>query len=238
MKVGIIMDNSIVDKIVELDKKIENIVYATTAYFEFGKEAKLNNYDKQIIEYYQEILSLIIEIAKKEGTKDIEIIDNKYFKAVDTASMMIEGYMSVLQFYRNIDSSIIKREIEVIKQIQENLKLDDEFEIKNKIELANCYFHIGNENKARSLILEFIKNHPDEDEAYMCMQNWYMYDQPDINKLAEVIDLAEYNEHILLTDFGYDKLVEFYDSVSDTKNKKKYQELYNKWKKNRTTIKF
>ncbi len=232
------MDNSIVDKIVELDKKIENIVYATTAYFEFGKEAKLNNYDKQIIEYYQEILSLIIEIAKKEGTKDIEIIDNKYFKAVDTASMMIEGYMSVLQFYRNIDSSIIKREIEVIKQIQENLKLDDEFEIKNKIELANCYFHIGNENKARSLILEFIKNHPDEDEAYMCMQNWYMYDQPDINKLAEVIDLAEYNEHILLTDFGYDKLVEFYDSVSDTKNKKKYQELYNKWKKNRTTIKF
>ena len=232
------MDNSIVDKIVELDKKIENIVYATTAYFEFGKEAKLNNYDKQIIEYYQEILSLIIEIAKKEGTKDIEIIDNKYFKAVDTASMMIEGYMSVLQFYRNIDSSIIKREIEVIKQIQENLKLDDEFEIKNKIELADCYFHIGNENKARSLILEFIKNHPDEDEAYMCMQNWYMYDQPDINKLAEVIDLAEYNEHILLTDFGYDKLVEFYDSVSDTKNKKKYQELYNKWKKNRTTIKF
>ncbi len=232
------MDNSIVNKIIELDKKIGSIVNRTTPYFKFGKESKLNNYDKQMLEYYQEILNLIIEIAKKEEIKDIKIIDNKYFEVKNTASMMIENYMSVLQFYGNIDRSITKREIEVIKQIKENLKLDDQFEIENKIELANCYFNIGNENKARSLILEFINNNPDEDEAYMCMQNWYMYDQPDINKLAEVIDLAEHNEHILLTDFGYDKLVEFYDSIGDIKNKKKYQELYDKWKKNRTTIEF
>ena len=233
------MDNGIiVNKIMQFNEKIRNIGNETTPYFEFGKELKLNNYDKQMLEYYQKILNLIIEITKNEDTKDIEIIDNKYFKVVNTASMMIESYMSVLQFYGKFDRSITRREIEVIKQIQENLKLDDEFEIKNKIELADCYFHIGNENKARSLILEFINNNPDEDEAYMCMQNWYMYDKPDINKLAEVIDLAEHNEHILLTDFGYDKLVEFYDSVGDIKNKKRYQELYDKWKKNRTTIEF
>ena len=233
------MDNGIiVNKIMQFNEKIRNIGNETTPYFEFGKELKLNNYDKQMLEYYQKILNLIIEITKNEDTKDIEIIDNKYFKVVNTASMMIESYMSVLQFYGKFDRSITRREIEVIKQIQENLKLDDEFEIKNKIELADCYFHIGNENKARSLMLEFINNNPDEDEAYMCMQNWYMYDKPDINKLAEVIDLAEHNEHILITDFGYDKLVEFYDSVGDIKSKKRYQELYDKWKKNRTTIEF
>lgn len=99
--------------------------------------------------------------------KDVEIIDNKYFKAVNTVSLMIEEYISVLQFYRNIDKNIdrniTKREIEVIDQIQENLKLDDDFEIKNKIELSDCYFNIENENKARRLILEFIKNNPDEE---------------------------------------------------------------------------
>ena len=225
------MNNSIVSKIFEFDKKIDSIVNKTTSYFEFGKEQKLNYYDKQVLEYYQEILNLIIEIAQKEEIKDIKIIDNKYFKVVNTASMMIESYMSILQFYGSVDRSITRIEIEVIKQIQENLKLDDEFEIKNEIELADCYFHIGDENKARNLILNFIKNNPDEDEAYMCMQNWYMYDQPDINKLAEVIDLAEYNKHILFTDFGYDKLVKFYDRVGDINNKKKYQELYDKWKK-------
>ncbi len=231
MKVGSVMKNNIEEKVMELNRKIENIVMKTTSYFGFGKKQDLNNYDRQLIEYYKEILNLIIEIAKQDGVKSIEIIDNKYFKVENTASMMIEEYLAILQFYGNIDRNIIKREIEVINQIQENLKLDNNSEIKNKIELADCYFKIGNENKARKLILECIKNNPDEDEAYICMQNWYMYDKPDINKLAEVIDLAEENKHILITDFGYDRLVKFYDNVGDVKNKNKYQKLYDNWKK-------
>ena len=70
------------------------------------------------------------------------------------------------------------------------------------------------------------------------MQNWYMYDRPDINKLAEVIDLAEENKHILITDFCYDRLIKFYDSVGDIKNREKYQEFYDNWKKKRETIEF
>lgn len=229
---------NIIERILELNRKIENISMKTTSFFEFGEKPNLNKYDNKVIEYYQEILNLIIEISKQESIKEIEIIDKKHFKTVDTASMMIESYISVLQFYRNIERDIAKREIETIEKIQENLKLDDDFEIKNKIELSDCYFHIGNENKARNLILEFIKNNPDEDEAYMCMQNWYMYDKPDINKLAEVIDLAETNNHILFTDFGYDRLVQFYDGIGDTKNKQKYEELYSKWKNKRDTIEF
>ena len=85
-------------------------------------------------------------------------------------------------------------------------------------------------------LLEFIKKNPDKDEAYMCMQNWYMYDRPNINKLAKVIDLAEENKHILITDFGYDRLVKFYDSIGDIKNKEKYQELYKNWKKKRERL--
>lgn len=232
------MENNKVKEIKELNRKIENIVFKTTSSYIPGETQKLNSYDEKVIECHQRILDLIIEIAKGENARNLKMIDEKYFKIVNTASMMIESYIAMLQFYRNIERNITKREIEVIEQIQENLKLDDDFEIKNKIELADCYFHIGNENKARKLILEFIKNNPDEDEAYMCMQNWYMYDKPDINKLSEVIDLAEINNHILFTDFGYDRLVEFYDSIGDTKNKNKYQELYDKWKSKRNAIEF
>ena len=87
-------------------------------------------------------------------------------------------------------------------------------------------------------MLEFIKDNPDEDEAYMCMQNWYMYDQPNIGKLAEVIDLAEKNKHILITDFGYDRLVNYYKDKGDNANYQKYQKLYNKWKDNKDTVEF
>lgn len=230
------MEDNLVEKILELNRKIDDIIAKATLYFEFKKERKLNDYDRQIVEYYQEILNLIIQIADKEKTSKIKIIDDKYFKVENTASMMIESYMSVLQFYGDIDRSMIKQEIEVINQIRGKLKLSDELEIENEVELANCYFRMGDENKARKVMLEFIKNNPDEDEAYMCMQNWYMYDKPDIDKLAAVIDLAERNKHILITDFGYAELVKVYGSIGDIKSKEKYQRLYDRWKNNRTTI--
>ncbi len=233
------MENIKVREIFELNRKIEDTIFKTTSCFNPREKQKLNDYDVKVIEYYQKILNLIIEIAKEENTKNLDVIDNKYFNiSVDTASTIIESYMATLQFYGNIDRKITTKEIKVIYQIQENLVLDDDFEMKNKIELADCYFQIGDEKKARELMLDFIKNNPDEDEAYMCMQNWYMYDNPDINKLAEVIDLAEKNKHILFTDFGYARLVEFYDNIGDVENKQKYQELYDNWKNNRDTREF
>lgn len=74
----------------------------STSYFSFGEKKNLNNYDKQVFEYYQEILNSIIEIAKQEDIKEVEIIDQRYFKESNSANMMIEDYMSVLQFYDNI----------------------------------------------------------------------------------------------------------------------------------------
>ena len=179
---------------------------------------------------------MVIELANEEQINEIKRIDEKYFKIEDNASMMIESYIATLEFYGNIDRAVTDKEINVIIQIQTNLKLDDDFEMKNRIQLADCYFQVGNEGKARQLMLDFIKNNPSEDEAYMCMQNWYMYDKPDINKLAEVIELAEKNNHILFTDFGYYRLVEYFKTVGDIENQEKYQELYDKWKNNRDKI--
>ena len=92
MKVGIIMKNSMVEKIMELNRKIESITMKTTSYFSFGEKQNLNNYDRQIIEYYQEILNLIIEIAKREEIKNVEIIDlNKDFSKAERIITAQEG---------------------------------------------------------------------------------------------------------------------------------------------------
>ncbi len=232
------MGNSKIEKIMQLDREIDNIALQGTSYYSFDKEQSLNEYDKKIIKYYQEILDLIIEVAKEENTQDIKVIDKKLENWVNTASMMIESYIDILQFYGQFNNDVRYKEITIINQICENLKLDNELEIKIKIELADCIFQVGDEKKARKILLDLIKNNPDEDEPYMCMQNWYMYYKPNINKLAEVIDLAEENKHILITDFGYDRLIKFYNDIGDIKNKQKYKELYEKWKRNTKTIKF
>ena len=232
------MNSKKIERIMQLDREIDNISLQGTSYYEFKGEQDLNEYDKKIIKYYGEILNLIIEIAKAENTKDIKVIDIMLKNWVNTASQMLESYISVLQFYREFNKDVIKEEIKELNKIRENLKLDYDLETNNAVELADCYFHIGDEDKARSLMLEFIKDNPDEDEPYQCMQNWYMYDSPDINKLAEVIDLAEKNGHILCTDFGYDRLVKYYEIIGDIKNQNKYQELYTKWKNSIETIDF
>ena len=232
------MDTKKVERIMQLDREIDNISLQGTSYYEFKGEQDLNKYDKMIIKYYAEILNLIIEIAKEKHTKDISVIDIMLKNWVNTASQMLESYILVLQFYREFNKDVIKDEIKELNKIRNNLKLDYNLEITNAVELADCYFHIGDEDKARSLMLEFIKDNPDEDEPYQCMQNWYMYDSPDINKLAEVIDLAEKNGHILCTDFGYDKLVKYFKNIGDNRKYLKYQELYDKWREKRNIINF
>ena len=232
------MDSKKIERIMQLDREIDNISLKGTPYYEFKGEQDLNEYDKKIIKYYGEILNLIIEIAKAENTKDIKVIDIMLKNWVNTASQMLESYILVLQFYREFNKDVIKDEIKELNKIRNNLKLDYNLEITNAVELADCYFHIGDEDKARSLMLEFIKDNPDEDEPYQCMQNWYMYDSPDINKLAEVIDLAEKNGHILCTDFGYDKLVKYFKNIGDNRKYLKYQELYDKWREKRNIINF
>ena len=232
------MDSKKIKRIMQLDREIDNISLQGTSYYEFKGEQDLNEYDKKIIKYYGEILNLIIEIAIAENTKDIKVIDIMLKNWVNTASQMLESYISVLQFYREFNKYVIKEEIKELNKIRENLKLDYDLETNNAVELADCYFHIGDEDKARSLMLEFIKDNPDEDEPYQCMQNWYMYDSPDINKLAEVIDLAEKNGHILCTDFGYDKLVKYFKNIGDNRKYLKYQELYDKWREKRNIINF
>ena len=232
------MESKKIERIMQLDREIDNISLQGTPYYEYKGEQDLNEYDKKIIKYYGEILNQIIEIAIEESTKDIKVIDIMLKSWVNTASQMLESYISVLQFYREFNKDVIKEEIKELNKIRENLKLDYDLETNNAVELADCYFHIGDEDKARSLMLEFIKDNPDEDEPYQCMQNWYMYDSPDINKLAEVIDLAEKNGHILCTDFGYDKLVKYFKNIGDNRKYLKYQELYDKWREKRNIINF
>ena len=70
----------------------------------------------------------------------------------------------------------------------------------------------------------------------ICVCKIGIYYKMDFDKLAEVMDLAEKNNHILDTDFGYDELIKHYEENGDIENKEKYERLYENWKQKRGTI--
>ncbi len=67
-----------------------NIILKGTSYYEPRKTQKLNDYDNKILEYYEKMLDLIIKLSNEENKMRIDIIDKRYFKIENTASMMLE----------------------------------------------------------------------------------------------------------------------------------------------------
>ena len=227
--------DSRIEKIIRLNEKIDSMALNTTSAYSFGTKQNLSVVDKKIVEYYNEMTDIIIGILRENNTKDIVVVDKMTENKIKP-SEMLEDFVDLLQYYSNFNEDFVKEEIDILTKIYENIEFDIELNTEIYTEIADCYFRIGNEEKAREMLFRIIKQNPDEDEPYMCMQNWYLYYKKDYRKLAEVIDLAEENNHILFTDFGYFELINHYKKTGNRELKEKYEKLYEKWKKNKNTI--
>ena len=227
--------DSRIEKIIRLNEKIDSMALNTTSEYSFGTKQNLSVVDKKIVEYYNEMTDIIIGILRENNTKDIVVVDKMTENKIKP-SEMLEDFVDLLQYYSNFNEEFVKEEIDILTKIYENIEFDIELNTEIYTEIADCYFRIGNEEKAREMLLRIIKQNPDEDEPYMCMQNWYLYYKKDYRKLAEVIDLAEENNHILFTDFGYFELINHYKKTGNRELKEKYEKLYEKWKENKNTI--
>ena len=219
--------DSRIEKIIRLNEKIDSMALNTTSAYSFGTKQNLSVVDKKIVEYYTEMTDIIIKILKENNTKDIKLIDNITEYRIKP-SEMLEDFVDLLQYYSNFNEEFVKEEIDILTKIYENIEFDIELNTEIYTEIADCFFRIGNEEKAREMLLRIIKQNPDEDGPYMCMQNWYLYYKKDYRKLAEVIDLAEENNHILFTDFGYFELINHYKKTGNRELKQKYEKLYEK----------
>ena len=227
--------DSRIEKIIRLNEKIDSMALNTTSAYSFGTKQNLSVVDKKIVEYYNEMTDIIIGILRENNTKDIVVVDKMTENKIKP-SEMLEDFVDLLQYYSNFNEEFVKEEIDILTKIYENIEFDIELNTEIYTEIADCFFRIGNEEKAREMLLRIIKQNPDEDGPYMCMQNWYLYYKKDYRKLAEVIDLAEENNHILFTDFGYFELINHYKKTGNRELKEKYEKLYEKWKENKNTI--
>ena len=105
----------------------------------FGTKQELSVVDKKIVEYYNEMTDIIIEILKENKTKDINVVDNNTKYRIKP-SEMLEDFVDLLQYYSDFNEEFVKEEIEILTKIYENIEFDRELNIEIYTEIADCYF--------------------------------------------------------------------------------------------------
>lgn len=105
----------------------------------FGTKQELSVVDKKIVEYYNEMTDIIIEILKENKTKDINVVDKNTEYRIKP-SEMLEDFVDLLQYYSDFNEEFVKEEIEILTKIYENIEFDRELNIEIYTEIADCYF--------------------------------------------------------------------------------------------------
>ena len=119
------MDNRI-EKIIKLDEQIDSMALQTTSAYMFGTKQNLSVVDKKILEYYKEMLDVVIDILKENNTKNIEVVDKMLKDYKNSASRMIEDFIELLQYYSEFNEEIIQDELEILNKIYGNIMFDKE----------------------------------------------------------------------------------------------------------------
>ena len=131
--------DSRIERIIRLNEKIDDMAMQTTQAYMFGTKQELSVVDKKIVEYYNEMTDIIIEILKENKTKDINVVDKNTEYRIKP-SEMLEDFVDLLQYYSDFNEEFVKEEIEILTKIYENIEFDRELNIEIYTEIADCYF--------------------------------------------------------------------------------------------------
>ena len=80
--------DSRIERIIRLNEKIDDMAMQTTQAYMFGTKQELSVVDKKIVEYYNEMTDIIIEILKENKTKDINFVDKNTEYRIKPSEML------------------------------------------------------------------------------------------------------------------------------------------------------
>lgn len=175
------------------------------------------------------------DICKRNGIKSIEEYDKKY-KGYDCLLNWLQYYDNILEESNEI--SYLYERIELYDTAEEIFDLDEESEEYWKERFirgrANTQFRLGEEEKAKEIIENYLKQKPNWIWGYVEMSDWYDDERDEkyynLEKAKSILIRAEQIENMEdMEDMEviYERLESIYDKLG---NKEKAKEYANKEK--------
>ena len=218
-----------VNEIKKLIDKVEKIDGITGA-IEFGNYTKkLNKNDLEYIKLNEQLVDEIIHLASVSHQHTISKVYCTYFRDDGyNIKEKLDEFLESLNFYSMCDNSINYSLIKYAEKMLNFFEMGNKDIIKYSTYLADAYFDVGEERKANDIITDLINKHPNYDEPYQVMINWYMYKKEDIKKLENIVRKAKSNKHWLVSgSFVYEKILQHYKGNEEKYSK--YEKLYKEW---------
>ena len=204
------------EKIKEMKKKAKELeIFLEKSYEDLG-EISITELDKKIIEKHQILWEDILEICKTEQIKDMEEFDEKYPVLKWGLEDFVERFSENLDYCAEMDSSFLELEIKFLKEVMGQFKLEKEQKQQYELLIIRDTYIVGKEKEAKTELEKFIKKYPSLGEGYEVKCNWELdKENPDMEKVAKILDEAENNETYVEDEAVYEHVIEYFKEIGN-----------------------
>ncbi len=182
--------------------------------------------DKKMIELSQEIWIEILKIAKEENIIKPEEFDRKYPIMEFGLQNWIEEYLNQLFYCSEMDESYIEKETQALDEVLEQFDLEQDLRQEYEMFLIRDLHILGKEKEANQNLKAWLKEYPEEEEGFEIQCEWELEkDNPDMEKVAEILDQAEDNGVYIRDEEIYEKVINYYRELGNEEASDYYESL-------------
>jgi len=214
------------EKLKKIEERIKELKKLKIESYEDIELNPPTSLDKKILKLYQEIWKEVLEICKLEKIKDMDKFDKKYPIFQFGLEDFVEDYSNILDYCAQMDDAFLENEIKMLEELMEQFKVEEDIKIENELLIIRDTYLIGKQEQAQKDLEKWMKKHPAESEGYEIKCNWELEkENPDMEKVAKIIDEAEENNvHILDTDI-YDEVIGYFEKIGNHEMTEYYESL-------------
>lgn len=212
-----------IKKMEQKSKEIDKLLQAWDRKIEIDEITSL---DKRLLKQFDELWKEVLEITKNENINDMDKFDKKYSIFKYGLYEFVLDYCEVLNDAVDISDEFIDKEIELLKEINQQFILAEDIKNYNELLIIKDTYLLGDEKKAEKEIEKWIEKHPSIGDGYKVKCDWELSKKnPNVNKVTEILDEAQKNKTFVPNEEIYEMIIEYFEEIGEDEKAKHYTSI-------------
>lgn len=210
----------------KLKNQIKELTKTERMSYEDIEEKPITTLDKKLLKKYQEIFEEIMQICEKEKIDEISKFDENYPVFQWGLQNFLDNYANHMDYCSQISEEFLNQEIKMTKSIINQFNLDDQTKREYEIIIIRDTYKNGDKKGGQEQLEKWIKANPTEGGGYELKCDWELEkENPDMEKVASVLEEADNNGTFIADEEIYDKVIEYFEDIGNEEMAQYYESL-------------